>query len=85
MKAMEGAAAALPQKPDFLLVDGNRLPKASPCCCCCCCRRCRRSLPCTGDRPAAQAVRPCPQLLALPCTALQHTRNLHPHTRPLHL
>ncbi|PRW34053.1 Ribonuclease HII [Chlorella sorokiniana] len=28
MKAMEGAAAGLRQKPDFLLVDGNRLPKA---------------------------------------------------------
>lgn len=28
MKAMEGAAAELPHKPDFLLVDGNRLPKA---------------------------------------------------------
>jgi len=32
MKAMEGAAAGLSQKPDFLLVGGNRLPKASsPC------------------------------------------------------
>ena len=28
---MEGAAAGLPCKPDFLLVDGNRLPKASVC------------------------------------------------------
>ncbi len=28
LKAMEGAAAGLPEAPDFLLVDGNRLPKA---------------------------------------------------------
>jgi ribonuclease HII len=27
LKAMEGAAAGLPTRPDFLLVDGNRLPK----------------------------------------------------------
>jgi hypothetical protein len=27
LKAMEGAAAALAAAPDFLLVDGNRLPK----------------------------------------------------------
>lgn len=27
MKAMEGAAAGLPAPPDFLFVDGNRLPK----------------------------------------------------------
>ncbi|KAL4436728.1 hypothetical protein ABPG75_003867 [Micractinium tetrahymenae] len=27
LKAMEGAAAGLPEAPDFLLVDGNRLPK----------------------------------------------------------
>lgn len=28
LKAMEGSAAALPSPPDFVLVDGNRLPKA---------------------------------------------------------
>ncbi|PSC70258.1 ribonuclease HII [Micractinium conductrix] len=27
LKAMEGAAGALAQRPDFVLVDGNRLPK----------------------------------------------------------
>jgi ribonuclease HII len=27
LKAMEGAAAGLPTQPDYLLVDGNRLPK----------------------------------------------------------
>lgn len=27
LKAMEGAATGLPEAPDFLLVDGNRLPK----------------------------------------------------------